>query len=299
MATLDWRMRDVLPQLGEKGRLTVLIDLLLRCDQLRWRCYPSIKKIAKDTGLSTSVVDAALDWLVAGKALVKVGYRNRIGKEKALPSRQSVYQLTGVIEVGGKRYPYLFLNPETRAIIDELVRQSAGHISDSEISDNEILENEISYSETEGITSIQGNPKKKDKSMSMPKHTDLIKAWLDTQGSKNAGAYKNTTIQASAKGLFEDGITCEDVTAFTLAKKKDAFWADKFVSFEHVANEIVQWKSKKTVLATNGARPTLIEQARVEEKAQRQRRIEQDAEDFKMTVDEYLEYMANMEAWNK
>lgn len=163
MATLDWHMRDALPHLGEKGRLTVLIDLLLRADQLHWRCYPSIKKIAKDTGQSTSVVDAALDWLVEHDAIVKVGYHQRIGKEKKLPSRQSVYQLTGMVTIGEQTYPYLFLNPETWSTVQELVKHSKGHISESEISDTEILEGEISYSETEGITSIKGSAKGKDK----------------------------------------------------------------------------------------------------------------------------------------
>lgn len=282
MTTLDWRMRDVLPQLGEKGRLTVLIDLLLRCDQMRLRCYPSIKKIAKDTGQSTSVVDAALDWLVSVKAIIKIGYRQRIGaKEKALPSRQTVYQLTGTLCIDGKAYPYLFFNPETRAIVDELIRLSASHISETEISHSEILEGEISHSETEGITSIQGTAKKKDKPTS--KSTDLIKAWLDVQGSKNRGAYKNLEIQASAKDLFADGITAEDVTAFTTWKKKDKFWADKFVSFEHVANDICGWKAKQN---GNGKKYN----------ANQQIAIEQAAASMSLSVEDYL---ATMEAWNK
>ena len=284
MTTLDYRMRDALPVLGEKGRLTVLIDLLLRCDQLRYRCYPSVKKIAKDTGQSTSVVDAALDWLVSAKAIIKIGYRQRMGaKEKALPSRQTVYQLTGSLCIDGKAYPYLYFNPETRAIVDELIRLSQRHISETEISQSEISDNEISESETEGITSIKGSSKKKDTPTS--KSTDLIKAWLDVQGSKNKGAYKNADIKASAQGLFEDGITASDVTAFTTWKKTDKFWADKFVSFEHVANEICGWKSKRN---TNGNGKKYAVQQQVA--------IAQAAAANDMTVDEYL---ATMEAWNK
>jgi hypothetical protein len=247
MTTLDWRMRDVLPQLGEKGRLTVLIDLLLRADQMRLRCYPSVKKIAKDTGQSTSVVDAALDWLVSAKAIIKIGYRQRIGaKEKALPTRQTVYQLTGTLCIDGKAYPYLYFNPETRSVVDELIRLSQSHISESEISHSEILDNEISDSETEGITSIKGTTKKKDKpTVAKPRHTDLIKAWLDTQNSKNAGAYKNVEIQASAKELWDSGVTVEDMTAFTRVKKSQEFWQDKFVGFDHIANEILAWKAKQ------------------------------------------------------
>lgn len=246
MATLDWGMRDALPHLGERGRLTVLIDLLLRCDQLRWRCYPSVKKIAKDTGQSTSVVDAALDWLVEHDCIVKVGYRSRIGKEKRLPNRQSVYQLTGMITLGDETYFYLFLNPETRVMVEELVQHAKGHISESEISDNEISEGEISHSETKGITSTKGSTKKKkdNSTPAKPRYTDLIKAWLDAQGSKNSGAYKNVEIQASAKELYDSGITAEDMTAFTLVKKKQEFWQDKFVGFDHIANEILTWKEK-------------------------------------------------------
>lgn len=232
MATLDWRMRDVLPQLGEKGRLTVLIDLLLRCDQLRWRCYPSVKKIAKDTGMSTSVVDAALDWLVATKALVKVGYRNRIGKEKALPNRQSVYQLTGMIEVNGECYPYLYLNPETRAIVDMLVRQSTSHISESEIS-----ESEISYSETEGITSIKGKPKKKQNSM--PNGTGKAETPFVAMKNAIAAAFgyddKTTTdatwklIGKAASELLKAGATPQDMAGL------HKYCASRFDNFKAMA----------------------------------------------------------------
>jgi hypothetical protein len=115
---------------------------------------------------------------------------------------------------------------------------------------------------------------------SNPRFTDIIKAWLDAQGSKNSGAYKNQTIQASAKSLFEYGITPSDVTAFTSAKKSDPFWSDKFVSFEHVANEIVAWKTRAG--AHNGARMT--------------------AQDKVLAAQLNLndsEYLAHMEQWQK
>lgn len=221
MATLHWQMRDVLPQLGERGRLTVLIDLLLRCDQLRYRCYPSIKKISKDTGLSTSVVDAALDWLVASKALIKVGYVHRIGKEKKLPNRQSVYQLTGVLVVDDKEYPYLFLNPETHAIVSELVRHANGHISENEISENEILDNEISYSETEGITSIKGTAKGKGKKESTKPDgkVHFSKPDMDAMGEAIRAAFqweqpnKNEwgQISKAAYDLLASPVAVEDV----------------------------------------------------------------------------------------
>jgi hypothetical protein len=221
---LNWEMRDAMTHLGEKGRLTVLIDLLLRCDEMRYRCYPSIKKISKDTGLSTSVVDAALDWLVSAKALVKVIYTARVGKEKKLPNRQSVYQLTGRLIIGDKTFWYLFLNPETQAVVEEWVRQADGHISDNEISDNEILEPEISHSETEGISSIKGTSKKKDKSKEVHKPNGNGKPHFseaETTAMKEAirAAFKWEApngnewgqIQRAAYDLLASPITIDDV----------------------------------------------------------------------------------------
>lgn len=129
--------------------------------------------------------------------------------------------------------------------------------------------------------------KKKEKAEKKEIFTALIKAWLDVQGSKNSGAYKNDNIKDSARDLFASGITAADVTAFTTWKKTDKFWADKFISFEHVANEICGWKSKQSNGNHNGNGRKYT--------AQQQILIAEQAANHNMSVEDYLVHVEAMQ----
>lgn len=131
MTALDWRLRDVLPQLRDSGRLNVLIALILRAN-VRNRCYPSMKRLAKDTGYGLEAVTEAKKWLEEHGAIEIVTFAQRVGDEKKIAShRQHIYQLTGVIIVDDVTYPYFYVSP------------------------TEILPSEISPTETEVVKEVK------------------------------------------------------------------------------------------------------------------------------------------------
>jgi hypothetical protein len=119
MSTLDWKLREALPHLRDNGRLNVLIALILRAN-VRNRCYPSMRVIAKDTGYGLEAITGAKKWLEEHGAIELVPVSKRIGDEKKIRSnRQHVYQLTGMIEIDGFTYPYFYVSPtETEVVKD-------------------------------------------------------------------------------------------------------------------------------------------------------------------------------------
>lgn len=117
MATLHWDMRSVLPLLRDEGRLAVLTCLILHAN-VRNRCWPSIETIIDETGWKRDSVLAAKKWLADNGAIELVPYSMRINEEKALPRRQTVYQLTGYFNLLTDGEPifiqYLYSPAESR-----------------------------------------------------------------------------------------------------------------------------------------------------------------------------------------
>jgi len=193
----DWNMRTLMPIMREAGigreaRIPVLLSLVLRAN-LRLRCWPSIDTICKDTGSGREAVTAAIKWLEERKMIYNVPYQYRIGAEKKLHNRKSVYQLTGIAEIDGETYKYLFISDALKdQIADELSELGAefaadllrplsqssdveprnAHSSDTERSDTEISDTEpedrysskgSSISKVEDVASDIGQPAAEEK----------------------------------------------------------------------------------------------------------------------------------------
>jgi hypothetical protein len=127
--TFDFGFRDALSHFHGGARLHVLVALMLRAN-VRNRCWPSMRRIAKDTGYALAAVNDAKKWLEEHGAIEVVKYDQRIGDEKTeINHLQNVYQLTGVITVDGVTYPYLYVpqietsRTETSRIETEVVKE--------------------------------------------------------------------------------------------------------------------------------------------------------------------------------
>jgi hypothetical protein len=162
MSVLDWRLRDALHHLSTNGRLNVLIALILRAN-VRNRCYPSMKLIAKETGFGLATITEAKKWLEEHGAIEVVPYAQRVGdeKEKIKSTRQHVYQLTGVLKVDGVTYPYFY------------------------VSESEISESEISVSETEVVKDSKKVQKRK-----------VIVAASDEDRARTADSVVSSSVEA-------------------------------------------------------------------------------------------------------
>ena len=145
--TLDFNFREALPYLHGGARLNVLVALLLRAN-VRNRCWPSMRRLAKDTGYALAAVNDAKKWLEEHGAIEIVKYEHRVGDEKkGINHLQNVYQLTGVITLEGKTYRYIYV-PQI-----------------------ETSENETSIRETEVVTSLKSLQKKQTKQVVVvPEH---------------------------------------------------------------------------------------------------------------------------------
>lgn len=120
MATLHWQLRSHLHEFHPATRLIVLTTLILHAN-IRMRCWPGIDLICKETGYKTQAVSEAKKWLAERGAFVLVPYKQRVDEERALPSRQHVYQLTGILKFEGETVPYLFMTPESQQAIEAAV----------------------------------------------------------------------------------------------------------------------------------------------------------------------------------
>jgi hypothetical protein len=157
-----WDMKDFMfeltrddsnPKAHRSARLAVLMQLMFRSNQ-RLRCWPSTKTLCKSTGFNQPAVVEARNWIVAHHAVVLVPYEKRMGDEKKLPVRQSVYQLTGVLKLANRVVPYLLMSPEMfQTVTAEL--ENIG----SDVSEVKTSVSEVSVSEPKGITIIKGIPK--------------------------------------------------------------------------------------------------------------------------------------------
>lgn len=129
MPILDHRFKDVMHHFHGGARLHVFLILFLR-GNVRNRCWPSMRRIAKDTGYALAAVNEAKKWLEEHGAIEVVKYDQRIGEEKkGINHLQNVYQLTGVIKFNGVTYPYLYVpqnetsDNETSRIETEVVKE--------------------------------------------------------------------------------------------------------------------------------------------------------------------------------
>lgn len=111
MIGLDWELRDNIA-VFENSSLILLIKLHLHQNG-NLRAWIGQDKIMKATGLSRPTVTAAVNHLEKIGALVKVPGKFREDEEKGLPSRLTIYQLTGLFFYKDKPIHYLhFGTPE-------------------------------------------------------------------------------------------------------------------------------------------------------------------------------------------
>lgn len=152
-ATLHYAARKHMRELYKDHRWGLLTVLTLHTD-IRNRCWPSMAYLADEMGgIGLKTLTDAKKWLIEHGAIELVPYGQRVGKEKQLPKRQHVYQLTGIMTINGETFPYLYSSDI-----------SGTEISQGKISPQEIIAGEISQGESKGITTSQdesidqGNP---------------------------------------------------------------------------------------------------------------------------------------------
>lgn len=107
--TLNYDLKLIMHELVKDDRWAVLTVLILHSNENN-RCYPSMERIAElATNGNPNRASAAKQWLLKHGAIELVPFKKRYGKkEEGLPRRQHVYHLTGVINLDGKAYPYLY-----------------------------------------------------------------------------------------------------------------------------------------------------------------------------------------------
>lgn len=209
---------------GDKGsrmaRLHVLVYLMASANQ-RYRCWPSIPRMADETGISASTINEAKEWLIEHKALAIVPFEKREGKELKVSHRQNVYQLTGVIEIEGTIYPYILMNDEIKAAIEEELKDlnfSLNVNSDrSEFdrleSDNEVIpvlevDTSINYSaskddaEKSTENPLPATPKPKGAKAPDPWYDNILAVWGLREGG-NGDMRKFLEGRAIKKGWKE------------------------------------------------------------------------------------------------
>lgn len=170
---LNWELREYLhefrendPDLdaGRDARLPVLTMMILHANN-RLRCWPSTDTLCKETGFGSAAVVDARKWLIKKQAIQLVPNDKREGKEKELPVRQFVYQITGTIITSQGARPYIAMSEETRAMATAETDPQAVEVLESktleigEVLESKVLEPEILVSKTKGITSIKGSTK--------------------------------------------------------------------------------------------------------------------------------------------
>lgn len=156
-ATLNFEVRKYMRDLYPEHRWGVLTVLILHAD-IRNRCWPSIDLIAHEMSLSPSRVSKAKKWLLEHKAIELVPYEQRSGNEKAIGPRQHVYQLTGTIEIDGKKIPYLYFSEPS--IAEEVNPSNAGNFEVSNAGNTTIGNtngSNLSISESKDNTSEERN----------------------------------------------------------------------------------------------------------------------------------------------
>lgn len=123
--TLNFNLRTHMHHFREAGdgkelRLPVLLQLVLFANA-RNRCWPSQKTIGSNLGCDHSMVSKAIKWLREHGAIYVVPYEYRVDAEADLEPSKHVYQLTGLVLLGGEPVPYLYM-------ADEALQQSLSEL---------------------------------------------------------------------------------------------------------------------------------------------------------------------------
>ena len=176
MASLDYKMYDIMDELSRDNRWDFLTVLILRKNK-RNRCWPAMRTIAKkafpgktkECAGNLGMATRAKNWLMEHGAVTLVKPEHRIGAEKKLARNRHVYQLTGVIVIDTKVYPYLY-NPGREHVSGD---ETTG---DEDVSGAETSGDEISGAETSGgetnhlsvVSSINSNQESGSESSSSP-----------------------------------------------------------------------------------------------------------------------------------
>src|SRR5687767_13718542 len=95
---LHYEARKHMRVLYDEHRWGVLTMLIMHAD-IRNRCWPSMRTLASEMGISPTQVGVAKKWLLEHRAIELVPHKKRVGKELKCGPRQHVYQLTGSIEI--------------------------------------------------------------------------------------------------------------------------------------------------------------------------------------------------------
>jgi hypothetical protein len=182
--TLDHRFKDVMHHFHGGARLHVYLILVLRAN-IRNRCWPSMRRIAKDTGYALAAVNEAKKWLQEHGAIEIVKYEHRVGDEKRdVNHLQNVYQLTGVIKFAGVTYPCLY-------------------VPQIETSENETSRNETSQIETEVVKVVEVVPdtkkEKKKKDTTIPAVAVSAVSSVPFNGENESSAQAENRKQDEAK----------------------------------------------------------------------------------------------------
>ncbi len=232
-----------------------LIFLWMHANALN-RAWPKVETVAQRTGHGLGKTDGILDWLHERGAILKVPYECRLLEEKRLPVRKSVYQLTGVMQLGGEWVHYLHFQPGDESLVTifeaiKSIEQAQGQRF--EISLAEISLGEISQAEIKGKPiETQGKPKK-EKGATSPKpqhlkdmHTHpLWEAYVDAMNYLQppifANAYKRLALE-----LEKAEYTVEQVSG--LLKEKVANGKQRY-DFDWLAEDLPAYVQSKVKAA--------------------------------------------------
>lgn len=160
MGVLHWDIRKIGRHLRPDGRLALLVMLISHAN-VRRRCYPTIDTLVAETDWGVESITDAKKWLLAHQAIELVPYKHRVDKERDLPPRQHVYQLTGGIYLDDQIYLYLVFPPDEELIIREHINELRFEAENNRIrgkvSPTETSSSEISPTETKDGSIAEGS----------------------------------------------------------------------------------------------------------------------------------------------
>lgn len=111
VATLNYDLKDAPAELFDKCRWSLLTMFILHAN-VRNRCWPSMRGLAKRLDMSLPYITQAKQWLIEHEAIKLVSFKERVEDEKTLANHQHVYQLTGYVKFGDVKIQYLYINPD-------------------------------------------------------------------------------------------------------------------------------------------------------------------------------------------
>lgn len=111
VATLNYDLKDAPAELFDKCRWSLLTMFILHAN-VRNRCWPSMRGLAKRLDMSLPYITQAKQWLIDHEAIKLVPYKERVDDEKELANHHHVYQLTGYVKFGDVKIQYLYISPD-------------------------------------------------------------------------------------------------------------------------------------------------------------------------------------------